>query len=216
LTDSSPDRTLRAMIGRRLAMFGGALWQIARLVAVVLLVLRVLPDPIPYFHINILWAAGGALLLCGLFLACGARDSLERDELALLRLGMLLTLVTDAAVVISRSFQTLDERLDMGNEHVARLVFFVSFGILVVDLLIFITLVSYRGDAQNAVRTREATRSVDYIDEDPPTPVTSAQPRPSGVLDSSTPVTRASQDQEPGPSGVLPDVVPTELQEEEE
>jgi len=216
LTDSSPDRTLRAMIGRRLAMFGGALWQITRLVVVVLLILRVLPEPIPFFHISILWAGAGALLLCGLFLACGIRDSLGRNDLALLRLGTLLMVAADAAVVISRSFQTLDERLDMGNEHVARLVFVVSFGILVVDLLIFITLVSYRGDVQAGRRGSDATQSGVHINEGLPAAVTSPRPRPSGALDSDTSATRASQDRQPGSSEVLPDVVPTEVHEEEE
>ena len=61
LTDNGADRTLRAMIGRRLAMLGGALWQVARLVLIMLLILRVLPEFIPYFHVNILWAGGSSL-----------------------------------------------------------------------------------------------------------------------------------------------------------
>ena len=207
MTDNGADRTLRAMIGRRLAMLGGALWQVARLVLIMLLILRVLPEFIPYFHVNILWAGGSSLLLCGLFVISGFGDAPIRSHLSLMRLGVMLSLFSDAAVVITRSFQTLDERLELGNLRVTRLVFAVAFGIMVVDLLIFITLVSYRVTEHD--RTWSPPRTRAYHERE-------RSGRPSGGATGETgPDAAAEAESEAATAGAgLPEVEPTRLEDD--
>ena len=151
------------MTGHRLAMLGGGLWQIVRFGAVLFLVLRILPEQIPMFHVNLIWVGGGSLLLSGIFVANGLKRSLERAYLPILSIGMLLNVVSDIAIALTGSFRTIDERLGMGGVRIARLVFVIMIGILTVDLLILGTLISYRGGARSG-RTETETRQLPDVD----------------------------------------------------
>jgi hypothetical protein len=126
-------------------MLGGGLWQLIRFGTILFLVLRVGPEDDPLFHITVLWISGSALLLCAVFTATGIRRTLEPSYLPLLRIGTLLNVATDAAAVFTGSYQTTEERTALGDEQLTRLILVVAYGILVVDLLILATLLSYRG-----------------------------------------------------------------------
>lgn len=131
------------MTAQRLSLAGGGLWGVFRFAAVLFLVLRVAPETGPFYHVNLVWIGAPSLLYVALFFMSALDPNTLPSHLPLLRLGAALHVVSDVAVVVTRSFQTLDERAGAA-EATFRLVYLIGAGILVVDLLIGAALLAYR------------------------------------------------------------------------
>lgn len=143
LTRWGTRRTLRRMGGHRIAMVGGGVWSLFRFALVALLTLRLVPAD-PVFHLNLLWIGAPALLTTALFGGSAFVPGADRFYLPLLRIGAALALISDAAVVLGRSYLGPAQRVEPGGDPLARLVFIIVYGIAAVDLLIFAALISYR------------------------------------------------------------------------
>ena len=143
LTPRDARRTLRGMGGHRIAMVGGGAWSLFRFGLVALLTLRLVTGD-PLFHLNLLWIGAPALLMGALFGGSAFVAGSQRYYLPLLRIGAALTVVADAAVVISRSYLGPEQRIGAGGDPLARLIFIIVYGVAAVDLLIFAALISYR------------------------------------------------------------------------
>ncbi|MFW5683212.1 MAG: hypothetical protein ACOC1I_00025 [Spirochaetota bacterium] len=138
------------MGGHRAAMIGGGIWNLFRFAVVSLLVMRVMPQD-PIAHINLLWMGGPGILVVGIFVACAFISGSARYYLPLLRIGMLVTAVTDVAVVLTGSYIPISERVGTVSDPISPLIFIIVYGILAVDLLILAALISYRPmDARRA------------------------------------------------------------------
>jgi len=131
------------MGGHRFAMLGGGLWTLFRFAVVVLLVMRA-SAPDPFGHVNLLWVGAPSLVVVALFGGSAFVAEARRSYLPLLRIGTLLTAISDAAVVLTSSYVPPADRAGPAADAIGPLVFIIAYGILAVDLLIFVALISYR------------------------------------------------------------------------
>lgn len=124
-------------------MLGGGVWHLFRFALVTALVYRAI-DPGQSGHLNLLWVGAPALLMAALFAASAFVKGGDRFYLPLLRIGSLLTVVSDSVVVFSGSYVPTAEQIGVAGDPLGRLVFVIVYGILAVDLLILAALISYR------------------------------------------------------------------------
>ena len=115
-------------------------WELIRFVAV-FLSSAAAPAAVPNAHLNLLWLAGPALVLAALFFSSAYHPDQLRAHLPILRIGAAIAVITDAAVVITGSFDwTVAAPAAAGT----RFLFLLAFGILVIDLIVVSYLLSYR------------------------------------------------------------------------
>lgn len=124
-------------------MLGGAGWNLLRIPIIALLVARFLPDD-ALFHIGLIWIGAPGLVIVGLFAGSALVEETSRLYLPLLRIGMLLSAVTDAIVVLTRAYLPASERVMATGGSLSRAIFVIAYGVLAVDLLILAALISYR------------------------------------------------------------------------
>jgi heme/copper-type cytochrome/quinol oxidase subunit 2 len=115
-------------------------WELIRFVAV-FLSSATTPATIPNAHLNLLWLAGPALVLTAVFFSSAYHPDQLRAYLPILRIGGTIAVITDAAVVITGSFDwTVAAPASVGT----RVLFVLAFGVLVVDLIVASYLFAYR------------------------------------------------------------------------
>ena len=141
------------MKGRHLAMAGGAVWYLLRFALVTLIVLRIVPDD-PLFHINLIWIGGQSLLLVAVFARGMVGDAVDH-YLPILVVGVVLAIVGDVAAAVTSSYLTVPERNGAAEAGITQLFFLMTYGVLVVDLLILAALISYRSMRGNGEPPQE-------------------------------------------------------------
>ncbi len=119
------------------------IWELIRFV-VVFLSSAAAPAAIPNAHLNLLWLAGPALLLAALFFSSAYYPAHIRVHIPILRIGAAIAVITDAAVIITGSYDWATPGTDASVIGGSRTLFLIAFGILVVDLLVVSFLLSYR------------------------------------------------------------------------
>lgn len=131
------------MAYRRIAFLLAAVWVVARFAILHLLSLRLVPED-PLFNTMSLWVGTGSLTVAAIFAAAAFIEASRRFYVPVLRLSFVLFSVTDALAVIRGVSMTVAERQGEGEAAVAQLVFFLTFGVLIIDLLLLASLLAYR------------------------------------------------------------------------
>lgn len=134
------------MVARRIGYGLAGLWTLIRFVTIYLLLARALPAT-ALLHVNVLWIAAGSLLATALFVASAALPGSVERYVPLMRIGILLFVLSDAAVILTGSL------LPPGAPNSAQGTFLISFGVLVCDLLILAALLSQRFMDKNGERS---------------------------------------------------------------
>ena len=119
------------------------IWELIRFVAV-FLESAAAPAPIPNAHLNLLWLAGPALVLAALFFSSAYYPSRIRAYIPILRIGAVIAVIVDAAVVMTGSYDWAPPGAGASVIGGSRALFLLAFGILVVDLLVVSLLLTYR------------------------------------------------------------------------
>jgi hypothetical protein len=143
LTATDLLRTLRAMAHRRIAFSVGTAWIVARFSILHFLSLRLVPGD-PRFNIIALWIGAGSLLVAALFAGAAVIAESRRFYVPLLRISFVLFALTDAATVLRSATLSVTERQGDGDPATTQVVFFLTFGVLIVDLLVLAALLAYR------------------------------------------------------------------------
>jgi hypothetical protein len=139
------------MAFRRIAFLLGAAWVLARFVILHFLSLRLVPSD-PLFNTMALWVGAGSLVVVATFAASAFIEESRRFYIPLLRLSFLLFAVTDALAVVRGVSLTIVERSGEGVAATAQAVFFLTFGILILDLVLLASLLAYRVIDKNGER----------------------------------------------------------------
>lgn len=146
------------------------IWELIRFVAVFLSAVAA-PAAIPNAHINLLWLAGPALVLAALFFSSAYYPAYIRAYIPILRIGAAVAVITDIAVVITGSYDWTPFSTEASVTADSRALFFLAFGVLVVDLIVISLLLSYRlpGHAPPREPGRGSSANEDQLPEYDPT-----------------------------------------------
>ncbi len=147
-------------------MAGGAVWYLLRFALVTLIVLRIVPND-PLFHLNLIWIGGQSLLIVAVFARGTVGSNIDR-YLPILIIGAILAVAGDVAASVTNSYLSAAERNGAGESDITRLFFLISYGILLVDLLILAALISYRSMRSQAEATDHSARGDERFDHDAP------------------------------------------------
>jgi hypothetical protein len=128
---------------RWLVLLGGGIWEIVRFAAVYLTVVT-LPSELPYAHINLLWFGSPAVVLAALFFSAAYHPDRARFFVPILRIGLAVSVIADAAAIVTGSFNGRLLLNGMPDAAGDRFVFVMTFVVLVVDLLLASALLWYR------------------------------------------------------------------------
>ena len=131
------------MVYRRIGFLLGAGWIVGRYVILHLLSLRLAPQD-PLFNTMSLWVGSGSLAVAAIFVGAAFIEDSRRFYAPILRISFVLFSVTDALAVIRGASLTVAERQGEGEAAMAQLAFFLTFGVLIVDLLLLASLLAYR------------------------------------------------------------------------
>jgi len=126
------------------------LWELIRFVALFLSAM-IAPAAIPNAHLNVLWIAAPALVLTALFFAAAFHPDYLRAYVPILRIGAVVAVISDVAVVITGSY---DWTVASPTFTAGRLLFGAAFAVLIFDLLLLSYLIAFRhpdttGDGQD-------------------------------------------------------------------
>ncbi len=119
------------------------IWEFIRFVAV-FLSSAAAPAAISNSHLNLLWLAGPALILAALFLSSAYYPANIRAHIPILRIGAVIAVITDVAVVITGSYDWTLPGTGESATGGSRVLFVLAFGVLVVDLIVISLLLSKR------------------------------------------------------------------------
>ena len=141
------------------------IWELVRFVAV-FLASAVAPASIPNAHLNLLWLAGPVLVLAALFFASAYYPSRIRAYIPILRIGAVIAVITDAAVVTTGSYDWIPPGTGTAGIGGSRVLFLLAFGILVVDLIVVSFLLTHRPSHKSIASVTRPT-SEDLTEELP-------------------------------------------------
>lgn len=132
----------------------GGLWELARFTAIYLINESSFRD-IENAALSVLWIAAPALLLAALFFAAAYYPSRFASYLPLIRLGVAVSVLTDALMVISGSYDATPAAIFRAF-GAGRTLFLMAFLVLVIDLIILALLLSTRGSRSRDTSGRSA------------------------------------------------------------
>ena len=134
------------------------IWELARFIAVFLASVATRMQS-PLIHLTILWLGGSGLLLAALFFASAYYRDRVQAYMPILRLGVVITALTDLIVIASRAYDPLP---DIMNPGMSLALMLVALGVFTVDLVLVGLLLARR------TKPRETgTRSEDLPAYDP-------------------------------------------------
>ncbi len=128
---------------RWLVLLGGGIWEIVRFAAIYLMVVT-LPSEQIYYHINLLWFGSPAVVLAAVFFSAAYHSDRAPYFLPILRIGLAVSVIADAAVIVTGSFTGRLLANGMPDAAGERRVFVMTFVVLVVDLALASALLWYR------------------------------------------------------------------------
>lgn len=119
------------------------IWELIRFI-VVFLSSAAAPATIPNAHLNLLWLGGPALVLAALFFSSAYYPDHIQAYVPMLRIGTAIAAITDAAVVLTGSYNWTRPGTGMTGPDAGRVLFLLAYGVLVLDLIVVSLLISYR------------------------------------------------------------------------
>lgn len=150
---------------RWLLLLGGGIWEIVRFAAIYVMVVA-LPSEQAYSHLNLLWFGSPAVVLAALFFSAAYHSERTRYFVPILRIGLVVSVIADAAVIVTGSFAGRLLPGGIPDAAADRRIFILTFAVLVIDLALASALLWFHPRAPDPPVTNDQLPDYDSTDLD--------------------------------------------------